>query len=542
MASYWQSLAQQSDQYLSLLAAGVALGELQKNESAEAMLTGAIAMNPHTVIAYVRRATARREQSKIVLAMADVEEAKKRDPELALALLRRADEYRGNFQLDKALADYSDAIRLDPQATAYFGRGITYAFQGDLDKALADASEAIRLEPGNGDWCGKRGSIYFDMREFEKAAADFDRTAELTPIRRYYYKLRAVAYFRSKHFDQALESIAKAVELWPNDLSYLTWIPPEAAKCPEQRFRTGLLELADRTIELTGKSASAYAVRARILAAFGQQQQALADLQTALDGIPAEDQLDELGLSATCDELGQLCDELAHPEEPIPYLVKMTERQPKSAKPWYRCVLAQLAAARTNAYQATCRTMIGQFSDGTVPADGNLIAWACALAPDALSDWAPAIALAEKASQSDPQSASYWNTWGAMLYRAGRFDEALACLSKAEALVQTPGKANGLSPADVGFFLAMAAAPPRTCQRGEAVAGQVRGLDRQDLCRGRPRHRGPFLEPATNAQALARRNCRRGPSPAQHLPSGSFCAPRAMVFWVLDFRFLDFRF
>ena len=182
MASYWQALAQQSDHYLSLLAAGVALGELKEYKSAEAMLTGAIAMNPQTVIAYVQRATARREQSKIVLAQADIEEAKKRDPELALALLRRADEYRGNFQLDKALADYSEAIRLDPTirrlrrtrchlfASRRSGQGPgrlqrvppartrirvghmlvraeIYRMKGDLDRALADANEAYSSRP-----------------------------------------------------------------------------------------------------------------------------------------------------------------------------------------------------------------------------------------------------------------------------------------------------------------------------------------------------------------------------------------------------------
>ena len=47
LASYWQALTRQPDHYLSLLAAGVTLGELQKYESAETMLTGAIAMNPH---------------------------------------------------------------------------------------------------------------------------------------------------------------------------------------------------------------------------------------------------------------------------------------------------------------------------------------------------------------------------------------------------------------------------------------------------------------------------------------------------------------
>ena len=123
--------------------------------------------------------------------------------------------------------------------------------------------------------------------------------------------------------------------------------------------------------------------------------------------------------------------------------------------PWYRCALVQLGATQTDAYQATCRRMVGQFSDGTAPADGNLVAWACTLAPDALSDWATAVALAEKAVQSDPKSAFYLNTLGAVLYRAGRFDEALARLSEADALVQEPSEASKSSPAYTWFFLAM---------------------------------------------------------------------------------------
>ena len=55
LASYWQALARQPDHYLSLLAAGVALGELKEYKSAEAMLTGAIAMNPQTTLGYVKR-------------------------------------------------------------------------------------------------------------------------------------------------------------------------------------------------------------------------------------------------------------------------------------------------------------------------------------------------------------------------------------------------------------------------------------------------------------------------------------------------------
>ncbi|MHB9077773.1 MAG: tetratricopeptide repeat protein [Pirellulaceae bacterium] len=47
------------------------------------------------------------------------------------------------------------------------------------------------------------------------------------------------------------------------------------------------------------------------------------------------------------------------------------------------------------------------------------------------------------------------NTLGAVLYRAGRFDEALVHLSEADALAQNPSKAHGMSPAHTWFFLAM---------------------------------------------------------------------------------------
>ena len=80
--------------------------------------------------------------------------------------------------------------------------------------------------------------------------------------------------------------------------------------------------------------------------------------------------------------------------------------------------------------------MLQRFGQTDKAGDHYWVAWACVLAPDATTDWATAVALAEKSVQSDPKSAMYLNTLGAVLYRAGRFDEALARLSEAAALVQ----------------------------------------------------------------------------------------------------------
>ena len=94
----------------------------------------------------------------------------------------------------------------------------------------------------------------------------------------HYYKLRAAVHFQLKRYDKALANIAKAVELKPDDRSNLLWIPPEQlAKCPDERLRKGLLELADKTIEKTKGSANAYKARAVLHDAFGRREVALAD-------------------------------------------------------------------------------------------------------------------------------------------------------------------------------------------------------------------------------------------------------------------------
>ena len=71
VAAYWRALDNRRDHYLSLLALGITLGELQRFDLAESVLTGAIAVNPQTTLAYVKRGTSRWEQDKIFLAAAD---------------------------------------------------------------------------------------------------------------------------------------------------------------------------------------------------------------------------------------------------------------------------------------------------------------------------------------------------------------------------------------------------------------------------------------------------------------------------------------
>jgi Tfp pilus assembly protein PilF len=87
--------------------------------------------------------------------------------------------------------------------------------------------------------------------------------------------------------------------------------------------------------------------------------------------------------------------------------------------------------------------------------EANTIAWLCVLAPDAVADYGPIVALAEKAvarshTVADVHRQAMLNTLGAALYRARRLDEAITRLN--EAVKAHP---KGGTAAD-WFFMAMA--------------------------------------------------------------------------------------
>jgi tetratricopeptide (TPR) repeat protein len=120
---------------------------------------------------------------------------------------------------------------------------------------------------------------------------------------------------------------------------------------------------------------------------------------------------------------------------------------------WHLAALVHLAGGDRSGYRAACAGMLQQF--GGADASGEpavFTAWTCALAPDALEDLAPALALAERLQAVWPRDPMAATTLGALLYRAGRFAETVARLDAAEQLPE-----DGRTSSIYGWlFLAMA--------------------------------------------------------------------------------------
>ena len=112
--------------------------------------------------------------------------------------------------------------------------------------------------------------------------------------------------------------------------------------------------------------------------------------------------------------------------------VSAIERGAPGAEPWTRVALARLALGDHGEYVAACRQVLEKFgAAGLAPKTANNVAWSCALGPAAMSDYAPAVRLAELAAARSAQNRL--NTLGAILYRAGRVEEAIEQLGRSVA-------------------------------------------------------------------------------------------------------------
>jgi eukaryotic-like serine/threonine-protein kinase len=146
-----------------------------------------------------------------------------------------------------------------------------------------------------------------------------------------------------------------------------------------------------KTIELNGKTWWAWSNRGEAYAELGEWDKAEADFAKAVE---------------------------LHPEQPQLH---------------YRRALARLALADTKRYRETCADMVMRFGHSPDLEAAYWIAWTCALAPDAVTDWQPVVQLAEKAVAADPKNCSELQHLGAVLYRSGRLEEAAKRLTEAEA-------------------------------------------------------------------------------------------------------------
>jgi WD40 repeat protein/tetratricopeptide (TPR) repeat protein len=194
--------------------------------------------------------------------------------------------------------------------------------------------------------------------------------------------------------------------LAPADVA--AWHHREAAECIVADERPAAVFHLDRLILAAPKMPLLYNVRAEVLAEMGDWDRAAAGLATAV----------------------------TLPDAP--------------AETWERLARVRLAAGDVGEYRRVCAAMLRRFGKADQGDVANSVAWTCVLAPGALPDLEPAVALAEMARALNRREANLLNTLGCILYRAGKYEEAVHRLEESIRL-----HGGGGVPAD-WLFLAMA--------------------------------------------------------------------------------------
>ncbi len=159
-----------------------------------------------------------------------------------------------------------------------------------------------------------------------------------------------------------------------------------------------------------------------------------------------------LALKQGLSEVGQVYAhaELGQWQQAAPRLARVIAAPNAHPSFWHAYALLQLQLGERREYSNTCATALQRFGKAASPQVANAVASLCALAPDAVPDLAPAVKLAQAAVRSLPRDSTARSTLGAILYRAGKYKEAVSDLSEAS-------KRNDKGRTAINFvFLAMA--------------------------------------------------------------------------------------
>jgi tetratricopeptide (TPR) repeat protein len=283
---------------------------------------------------------------------------------------------------------------IDPEAKA---------FRTELDPDDPDSPEALNEAAGRlyhvgraeeskpaFDQIAEKASARLEKLAgaFAGGAADPKKLAALAP----YYHSRGMAYLGQSYFglnrlDKAAADLTKAIELDPDASLY--WAHRGNAQNQMKKWDKAVADFS-KALELSGDKAWFWDRRGEAYAELAQWEEATADFAKALE------------------------QEKNNPTHSY-YLALTFLRRPDFA-----------------AYRKLCADMLGRF-DSVAKTDATHSAvWTCVLAPDAVADWRVPLQLAEAVLVDNSKSNLALSLQGALLYRAGQFEEALKRLTEAE--------------------------------------------------------------------------------------------------------------
>jgi WD40 repeat protein/serine/threonine protein kinase/tetratricopeptide (TPR) repeat protein len=251
---------------------------------------------------------------------------------------------------------------------------------------------------------------------------------------------RARTWTAQEHFDQA-DSDYAAVLKHVSQVELSTWYRQCTVDCQRGEQWSTALWYLNRAVALAPDDWRLYAGRAQVLGKLGKDKEREADLKKVVERAPDSLILvqlaEEYAVAGKWDEAGQA-------------FAMAAARDLHLLPAWHHFGLVSLQRGDRQAYRDICAKLV--LEEVTSIGAANSVAWACAMGPEGLGDYQRPIELAERAVSKVPQESRHGvlNTLGAILYRAGRYQDAVQRLQEGIQISKSDGSVHDW------YFLAMA--------------------------------------------------------------------------------------
>jgi tetratricopeptide (TPR) repeat protein len=278
--------------------------------------------------------------------------------------------------------------------------------------------------------------------------------------------LKAMEEGRGRRYETA-SKFAEDVQHYLNDEAVVACPPSATYRITKyvRRNRSPLAIAATAAIilVLAASVSSIAAIRFRKLASDNAQLIELADDSATSSSDPTRARRDRIGVYLGFGEYAKAKQDFQ----------KLLTPENRRHDDHYMHALLALQTRDEESYRQSCRKMLTQFAETDESLIANFTAWTCVLLPDAVSNYSPAVDLARQATEAQPKNNQFLTTLGAVLYRAGRNQEALATLLELNQRLEETILQTQSSPAYTWYFLAMTHAAAEQQEEARVVLARA---------------------------------------------------------------------
>jgi tetratricopeptide (TPR) repeat protein/serine/threonine protein kinase len=409
---------------------GIALADQKKLDEAIVCYRKAIELNPKLTHPHNNLGNALKDKGKVDEAIAEYRKAISLDPEYALAHNNLGSALKDKGKVDEAIACCRLAIALDPKyAMAHYNLGVALAGKGKVEEAIACYHKAIAHDPEFALAHNNLGAALYGKGKVDEAIECFRKAIAHDPKYALAHNNLGNALRDKGKVEEALACYHKAIALGPKfALAHYNLGNALAGKGQMDEA----IACYRKAIALDPEFALAHNNLGNALAAQNKLDEAIASFSKAIEIDP---KLLEPNLGSPRLARGEALCRTGRFREALADFDKATELGPGNFTCWHHAAALYLYFGEVERYRRACREMLDRFERRAADNVGiaEQMAKTCALAPDAVSDFARVERLAQRAVTGTEKKGWYRNyilAKGLTDYRGGHPEQAAKWLKR----------------------------------------------------------------------------------------------------------------